>query len=352
MLDGIIEILYFRIHKKRFDYNIDTNKILLVVKELINNYITFEFNQNLTFIANNNAVVSIVNINNNNVNMQEKTLKIIDRLKLENELIYFTVVYSEISSDISKIKNIYEDMQKSLKFRRLRNETQLLDAKSINTISKKYNFSITAQDKIKNYVKNDKFDECKTLVDSLIDDNVKDDASSFSIQLLCIDIFNICKHVLDETCNAVPTEFNTTKYYDIFEKCTYSDEYKKHIHNILEFSISNINAHASDNYVINYVKTYLNENYKTDISYNTIAENLNITRPYLTTYFKSKTGMNPSEYLNRQRINKSIYLLSNTSLKIKDISKDVGIYNVSTFIRIFKKYMGKTPNEYKRMAHS
>ena len=344
-------IIYFKIHKKNINFNLDTNKMIIAIKELIGNYVSNQFSENFTFIINKNSVVSVVNLPDRKTNPENKIKRIVNKLTLESELIYFTVVYSEICSDISQINSVYEKLIKSLKYRILNTETQLINSADNSNIPEKYIFPYDAQGKIKNHIKNLKVDECINLANSIIDVNIENHARSYTIQLLCIDIFIICKHCIDETCNAVPADFNTRKYYDILQDCTYEDQYKSTISDILTQSVSYINSYKSDNYIVNYVKTYINENYKNDISYDIIAENLHITRPYLTTYFKSKTGINPSEYLNRLRINKSIHLLNNTSLKVKDVSKSIGIPNVSTFIRMFKKHMGMTPVEFKRMGH-
>ncbi len=343
-------LIYFKLHKKMFDFNLDTNSILIAVKELISNYVSGQFNDNFTFIADRNAVVSVVNITNKNIHVKDKIEKIVSKLILESDLVYFTVVYSEICSDISQINSVYQKLEKSLKYRILKNETQFINTSELSSLVKKYDFPYEVQEKIKNHIKNSHKDDSLQTANSLIDTNIEKQASSYSIQLLCIDIFIICKHCIDESCNTMPNDFNTTKYYDMLQDCSYSQQYKDVVNSIIKKSIDYIDSHKSDNFIVNYVKTYINENYKNDISYDVIAENLHITRPYLTTYFKSKTGTNPSEYLTRLRINKSIHLLSNTSLKVKDVSKSIGIPNVSTFIRMFKKHMGMTPVEFKRMG--
>ena len=344
-------LIYFKLHKKKFDFNLDTNSILIAVKELIGNYVSGEFSDNFTFITDRNAVVSVVNITNKNIQVKDRLKKIVKKLILESDLVYFTVVYSEICSDISQINSVYQKLEKSLKYRILKNETQLISTGELSSLVKKYDFPYEIQEKIKNHIKNSLTSDAIQAANDLIDSNIEKQASSYSIQLLCIDIFIICKHCIDESCNTMPNDFNTTKYYDMLQDCSYAQHYKDVVNSIIEKSINYIDSHKSDNFIVNYVKTYINDNFKSDISYDLIAENLHITRPYLTTYFKSKTGINPSDYLNRIRINKSIHLLSNTSLKVKEVSQNIGIYNVSTFIRMFKKHMGMTPVEFKRMNH-
>ena len=42
--------------------------------------------------------------------------------------------------------------------------------------------------------------------------------------------------------------------------------------------------------------------------------------------------------------------METTALKNKEIAEQVGIPNVNTFIRLFKKHMGATPGEYRKQA--
>ena len=53
------------------------------------------------------------------------------------------------------------------------------------------------------------------------------------------------------------------------------------------------------------------------------------------------------EYLNELRVNKACELLEKNDLSIKQISKQVGCYEVASFYRVFKKVMGMTPDEYR-----
>ena len=57
---------------------------------------------------------------------------------------------------------------------------------------------------------------------------------------------------------------------------------------------------------------------------------------------------NFKEYLSYQRYLKALSLMQeNPEIKIKDLASQVGIQNVNTFIRIFKKYSDDiTPKQY------
>lgn len=78
-----------------------------------------------------------------------------------------------------------------------------------------------------------------------------------------------------------------------------------------------------------------------------LAEALHLSKSYLSTYYKSKTGANLSDRIQFFRIQKAVELLADPKLRIGDIGALVGINNVNTFLRQFKKYTGMTPREYR-----
>ena len=67
--------------------------------------------------------------------------------------------------------------------------------------------------------------------------------------------------------------------------------------------------------------------------------------------FSKKTGFGVIEYLNYFRVQKAKELLDNPASKVFNVGERVGVENSKYFSRIFKKYTGKTPSEYKN-AHN
>lgn len=65
--------------------------------------------------------------------------------------------------------------------------------------------------------------------------------------------------------------------------------------------------------------------------------------------FKSITNMTFHDYLNFHRINISMRLLEHKAYSISEIGQMVGIPVAKTFSRLFRKYTGKSPSEYRSM---
>ncbi len=63
---------------------------------------------------------------------------------------------------------------------------------------------------------------------------------------------------------------------------------------------------------------------------------------------KALTGENFLSYVNQKRIEHACTLLTTTDLPVLQIANSCGYENDITFRRIFKKYIGVTPGEYRR----
>lgn len=99
---------------------------------------------------------------------------------------------------------------------------------------------------------------------------------------------------------------------------------------------------------VNQIVAYLEQHYMdSDLSLNLLASQFKLSVPYLSKLFKESTEMNFMDCLIQIRMEKSKQLLQDPSLKINTVAERVGYNNPQSFTRIFKKYTGQTPGEYR-----
>ncbi|WP_407314138.1 AraC family transcriptional regulator [Desulfosporosinus sp. SB140] len=101
----------------------------------------------------------------------------------------------------------------------------------------------------------------------------------------------------------------------------------------------------------NRLKTFLSfiqRNYRNKISLEDIASSANVSRGECCRLFRNTIQISPIEYLISYRINKSLYLLENSSMTVSQISDYVGFGSVSYFIERFRKQIGAPPKEFQR----
>lgn len=99
--------------------------------------------------------------------------------------------------------------------------------------------------------------------------------------------------------------------------------------------------------LIRKVLTTIDADLTADLSLKNQAEHLNINASYLSTLFKKETGSTLTEYVNKKRMDHALFLLNTTNLQIQNIAQHCGFPDVNYFTKTFKKYMGKTPKEYR-----
>ena len=95
------------------------------------------------------------------------------------------------------------------------------------------------------------------------------------------------------------------------------------------------------------VKTYLDENYESKISLDSLCAKFYISKHYLTHSFKEQFGMTITSYLLSVRITHAKQLLRFTNKSVEEIGYEVGIGAPHYFSRVFKEVEGVSPTVYR-----
>lgn len=105
-------------------------------------------------------------------------------------------------------------------------------------------------------------------------------------------------------------------------------------------------------YAVKRILNYLNENYESKISLDQIAHNMYLSPVYVSKIFKEETGESPINYLIKIRLEKAKEILeSDRGGSIKNIANDVGYEDAYHFSKLFKKYYGVSPLNYKKNCY-
>jgi transcriptional regulator GlxA family with amidase domain len=64
--------------------------------------------------------------------------------------------------------------------------------------------------------------------------------------------------------------------------------------------------------------------------------------------FRATFGETPHRYLQRRRVERSMFLLRDTDRSVTDICLDVGFTSLGTFSRTFREIVGQSPVSYRR----
>lgn len=102
-------------------------------------------------------------------------------------------------------------------------------------------------------------------------------------------------------------------------------------------------------YAVKRIINYMNENYERKISLDQIAHNMYLSPVYVSKIFKEETGESPINYLIKIRLEKAKTILERKEGgSIKSIANQVGYEDVYHFSKLFKKYYGVSPLNYRK----
>ena len=72
-----------------------------------------------------------------------------------------------------------------------------------------------------------------------------------------------------------------------------------------------------------------------------------ISESHFIRAFRATFGETPHRYLQRRRVERSMYLLRETERSVTDICLEVGFSSLGTFSRTFREIVGHSPSEYR-----
>ncbi|WP_246608721.1 response regulator transcription factor [Paenibacillus agaridevorans] len=101
---------------------------------------------------------------------------------------------------------------------------------------------------------------------------------------------------------------------------------------------------------IDKISAYIDEHIAEDLSLVRLADEIHFNPSYLSRLFKQERGMKLSEYIEDARFAKAKELLMRTEMKIAEIGASVGYEAPHSFTRVFKKWTGISPHEFREQA--
>ncbi|OMF38856.1 hypothetical protein BK133_01255 [Paenibacillus sp. FSL H8-0548] len=99
--------------------------------------------------------------------------------------------------------------------------------------------------------------------------------------------------------------------------------------------------------IVDKVKRYIQANLERNITREDIANHVYLNPDYLTRLIKKETGLLISNYILMERMKLAEKLLTQTDMTVKAVARKVGYVTISHFTKVFQKYHGKTPSDFR-----
>lgn len=115
-----------------------------------------------------------------------------------------------------------------------------------------------------------------------------------------------------------------------------------------------VKSHSQENLSPNHAKIldvvrYLNQNYNTHVSLDSLTKSFFISYHYLSRIFKNVMGVSITQYVNQIRVKQAQILLRETKKSVTFISEEVGYDSPTHFERNFKRFIGLSPLKYRKL---
>lgn len=272
------------------------------------------------------------------------------KIQIEKEMKekFFITIGQEVNN-ISEINYSYESAEDLMKNRYLY-----------------LNEGIVYKDKIKNII-NSKFTE-EQIINKIYSYIEIGELSEIEKSFLLLEKVIIEKKYNEEQIKALLTtyyiklkdniisNYNIKEVLDMDNKIIIEEIYTKNsLNEVIKFLIdkfSNISKYVASNSKgkgIKRIVKYVESKYYSDLKLESLAEIFNYNSSYLGKLFKDTTGKNFNTYLDNVRIEEAKKLLVEDKLKVYEICEKVGYKDIDYFHYKFKKYVGISPLNYKKI---
>ena len=114
-------------------------------------------------------------------------------------------------------------------------------------------------------------------------------------------------------------------------------------------SARNVSTKADEkaNRIVAKARAFIDRNFQRDLTLEEVSREVHVSPYYFSKLFKEQTGENFINYLTLRRIETAKQLLSDGRLNVKSVCTEIGYNDPNYFSRLFKRFEGVTPTEYR-----
>lgn len=328
----------------------DINEVA-IKKGIVNIFTSSAFEGQTSNVINidKNRTCILLNLSDE-ISIEEISEKINEVLILFNEdkdKMLIKVGVSDLFSDYIKISQYYvEALRALISIAPLGDNCLKVYGKTQQQReSKNYRYAIGDENKLFNYLMGCYKEEAIEFIDELINKVYQNSPSEKEVKKFYLNIYNTVTRVLNEK-GLKAEDLMGHNYIDVQADVSFIT-----VNNIHKYMVDLINKmlaiKSGGKIDITEITEYIRENYTEDLYLEGLADKYNTTDKYLSKLFKNSLGIGFQEYLATIRLVEAKKLLLETDISIVKIGEKVGFSNHSTFFRVFKKFEGVSPKQFR-----
>ena len=277
--------------------------------------------------------------------------KVLHRINKEKEL-RVTIGVGKVYEDVELTYLSYFNAKESLKHKYVLGRNKIIHIMQLDSLEQnKFIYPLEEEKILISYIllgdgKSTKFLE--ELLEQIIRNNCYE---LYKISLCFTQMATNIYKAVQEKYSYISEIYNLTQVKDLgFLRYKDIEKIKTHFINNVSELINVIKKYGLNNNstIVNMACEYVLENIDEKITLASISDYLHISKNYFCTLFKQETGENFLDYLTKAKIDRAKVLLKEDNYKIYEISDLLGYKEKGYFSKLFKKYTGFTPADYKK----
>jgi len=285
----------------------------------------------------------------------DEALKTI-RLTFEYDMVYCDLLIGigNVYPDTTSLAASYSEAITALDKMRSRPDSSVVDAAELN-IGQVYYYSFLDETKIVNALKIGEPDLLRKEIETIVETNRSRGVSYSHLGALLAAVYQTGYRYLTERKQDVFRFATEKQHQKLTQKTVLPTEWQERTEELYGFFDRIIEATAvkperRSSSVVALISEYIALHYAKDLHLEMIADEIGLSPKYVSKLFKETTGSSITDTISRTRMEKAKQLLLETDLKVGEIAEMTGIASRTTFLRVFKKYEGISPMDY-RNAH-
>ncbi|WP_213585984.1 AraC family transcriptional regulator [Paenibacillus sp. J2TS4] len=330
------------------ELDIAPNRAAYFIREFIHSEFSRAFKEAFTFQVEKDKILSLLFLDEEGDSELDDSLRSLKQaFDLDRSYCTVTIAVSAQHHEAAAFTPAYERLLTMIAQRKLGEETQVID--HLDERRKTYRLNAVEEQEFTSNLLAGNEAALAPIIRRMLAAMAKKEATLEQFRDFSQEIVNKVLHVLRSMNADAVGRMEVTYSTEQLEQCLTLEQFEKFFDDLLPEVAGHIKQKRMQNDPITgFVTQYVENHYREDISLDLLADKLNITGAYLSTYFKEKRGINFSDYVNTFRMDRAKELLRETDLKIQEVAVQVGYQNVNSFIRIFKKFTGVPPGEFRK----
>ncbi|NOU67078.1 helix-turn-helix domain-containing protein [Paenibacillus sp. LMG 31461] len=264
-----------------------------------------------------------------------------------------TISISKWVHNVKQIPHLFEEVKQALVYRDLLDENQIIKTEQLSKLNvyKETGYPFTLDKEIINAIRNGQESGAIDLIAQFMKELAANGSTEFMLQQGMLQLLGSIRYAsLQSGMNPVQL-FGSVNLFEQLAQIKEPEEMLKWFqHKVIGVFVQEMISRQDYHFkqIIEQVIVHLREQYMTQLSLESCAD-LFGTSPYtLSRAFKQITGINFIDFLTNIRISNAKSLLIETDMKINEVADAIG-YQHSYFNRLFKKYEGITPSQFREL---